>query len=75
METIIVGTIITSVVALFAAMAIVPMVIELTASRPTAHLQEDQILSIDTLSLDRPSRRPITQIAPAGGALIQRDAA
>lgn len=75
METVIVGIIVASVVALFAAMAIMPMLIELSATRPTPRLQDDQIISIETLSLDRPAQRPMTQITPAGVATMHRDAA
>ncbi len=75
METLVVGTLIAFTVTLFAAMAIVPMVIELTTHRSTAPLTEDQILSIEPIGLDRSGHRVPTPIAAPGGAPLHREAA
>lgn len=75
METLVVGTLIAFTVTLFAAMAIVPMVIELTTHRSTAPLTEDQILSIEPIGLDRSGHRVPTPIATPGGAPLHREAA
>lgn len=75
METLVVGTLIAFTVVLFAAMAIAPMVIELTASRTSAPFAEDQILNIEPVGLDRPGRRVPTPITAPGSAPLHREAA
>ncbi len=75
METIVVGTLIAFTVLLFAATAIVPMVIELTTRRSTAPLTEDQILSIEPIGIERAGHRVPTPITVPGGAPMHREAA
>jgi hypothetical protein len=75
METIVVGTLIAFTVLLFAATAIVPMAIELTARRSPAALTEDQILSVEHVGFDRPGHRAPTPITTPGGAPFHREAA
>lgn len=75
METFVVGTAIAFAVVLFAAMAIAPMVIELTTSRSAAPLLEDQILSIEPVGLDRATRRIPTPLAAPGNTPFHREAA
>lgn len=75
METFVVGTAIAFAVVLFAAMAIAPMVIELTANRSAAPLVEDQILSIEPVGLDRTALRVPTPLAAPGDAPFHREAA
>lgn len=75
MEAIIVNTVIGAVTLLFAAMAFAPLILSTDSRQTPIRVEEDRIISVETIPFDRPATRSITPITGNGDSHPHREAA